>query len=540
MLLPIVPVSEPIVRYTKQRSEIFKLQEDEPTYKLLDLWRDPSLIQTRVKKIIPLHANDNDLVPADGIIAIGKEVNLITLALETSNPSYGNDRRDRSDLVAEMVMLEAIEINIKDGGTIDENFLLEVRPELARLTINNNNQDVATRVLNETIEAYLARGTRKADGTDSALFGTITTPTSFIEEDEGLKLRLHVTASVNLRTSVALVTVTMSDPELHIDPTKAAPSSAWQQKFNEIQDKITVIGAKLDARYNEENMRKSDTSIQVTKQAFAYEIPKSRNVLVNYSFQQEKPQETVAMMTAVLRIGQSKFTINTIKNTLVSAKKHYDDFMNGRSTIDPRNLYVAGDKVQPYVVIEDLDLTVGDATTGQMQTLRDADRSGDIKERALLFLNSIIAEIESNSYINQQLINTRPHYTLVTSNDIMDNVLAQYHFHNHLDNNNRPNDAGYEYRLVLPCGAILDIFTTTDIEYARQMMLYPVLPDDKNSELNFGSVRDYGTLVGHYTPVNGTAAFLRMFASCREMPIPTNPVGAIINVKGLASATFRD
>jgi hypothetical protein len=86
--------------------------------------------------------------------------------------------------------------------------------------------------------------------------------------------------------------------------------------------------------------------------------------------------------------------------------------------------------------------------------------------------------------------------------------------------------------MVLPDGVKLEVVLCPWTSYANKMTILPFVPDSPNSILNFALEYDYGSIVGHYTPA-GDAAWHRMFANLREMPVPTNPIGAELSVSGI-------
>ena len=61
----------------------------------------------------------------------------------------------------------------------------------------------------------------------------------------------------------------------------------------------------------------------------------------------------------------------------------------------------------------------------------------------------------------------------------------------------------------------------------------------KFCEMNFAINYDFGTVVAHYA-YNGAggSANQRLYANSREMPIPTNAIGAIVDVTGIEAASF--
>ena len=528
MIIPIRPTSEPCVRYTRQNAEIYTLGDrTAPVKQLVDLYEDPSMVDTDLKDIKPAAAADpsnNFTVPLAGgelIYQFDKEVNVLDLSVDPAKPGY--TKVNRTDLVSDNVKVKAIYVNLTDGTNTNK-YRIEIPEAYARLTRNANNLDVAERSANFTFETLLTKNTETTDPTQT-LFPAA------CAGDEGIMIKLLISSKINLKTGASWTTCGISLSEFAASGT---PTTDLDTLFGNITDPVK-LGYELDAKFSEENMRKSNVAIKTSRQSFSYEIKAGRNYVIDYSLAQNNAQSNATILTKVIRIGQGRRTLKTIIEVINRVAQMTADRNAGIApeSADPGKYYVAGSRCRPYVISDTLDLH-------GITTITDSGRSGDIKERALMFLNSVISDLETNSFYNQQLApGVLPHYTLVTTNNILDNVLAQKHTHDHLDNSAEPN-TGIEYRLVAPCGAIVDVKTTTDTMLGNRMIMYPTLPDSKESELNFGHNWDYGTMVGHYSLNDGArAANNRIFGNTRELVIPTNPVAAIIDVVNVEEAVFR-
>lgn len=157
-------------------------------------------------------------------------------------------------------------------------------------------------------------------------------------------------------------------------------------------------------------------------------------------------------------------------------------------------------------------------------------------------MTSVIAELHTKSFYTNQLVNGQmPVYRVITSNKVKDNVLGVTHLHNHLAEGGAPVAGdGVELRLVLKSGVVLEVITTTFSSMDTKMIIIPFLPGQPKSELNFGTNWDYGTMVGHYNHSDGHAATnRRIYANTRELPVPTNVIGAIVDVQNIDEAMFR-
>ena len=69
-----------------------------------------------------------------------------------------------------------------------------------------------------------------------------------------------------------------------------------------------------------------------------------------------------------------------------------------------------------------------------------------------------------------------------------------------------------------------------------RIIMIPFLASNAGSILNFGTDYDQGTMIGNYTNTSGEAVAQRIFSVTRELLIPTNVIGAILDIVGLDSA----
>jgi hypothetical protein len=549
MMLPVRPTSEPAIRYTKERAEVYDLGDASATFTpIVDLYENPEVVDNSLKPIIPLEANDPGpgdgvVVPVngpagavvvDGVLAFNKEANILELSIDASKPGYS--KINITDLVSDGMRVKSVfvEVTSVDGSNpaVVDQFEIPIPKTIGRLTRNANNLDVAERMCNFEHVVFYTNGAVTTSGTPSVILNDATSNATLTE---GFQIKLLVSAKFNLKNGIGWASCGAEVVQKKLQDTENF-SSAWDTAFANITD-VAGIGYILDAKFSEENMRKSSIAVRTARQSLSYEIPQGRNYVIDYSLAQDNAQSNAATLTRIIRIGQGRKVLRMIIDTLESVAAQVAAYQSGAVPADqyPGRWYVAGEKVRPFVMSD----LVFDVNAG-MNSITDAGRSGDIKERALLYLNSVISDLETNSFFNQQLApGVVPHYTLVTTNHILDNVLAQKHTHDHLDNSAEPN-TGIEYRLVAPCGAVIDVVTTTDTYLGDRILLYPSLPASKESVLNFGHNWDYGTIVGHYTLNDGhRGANNRLFANTRELPLPTNPVGAIITVVGVDLAVFR-
>jgi hypothetical protein len=114
------------------------------------------------------------------------------------------------------------------------------------------------------------------------------------------------------------------------------------------------------------------------------------------------------------------------------------------------------------------------------------------------------------------------------------------HIHQHLDGD-KPGTGGVEHVMPLDNGVVLEFVTTTFEVMSNKIIMIPYLANSQGSVLNFGTDFDQGTLVGAISyAAENSAAFHRTFSVTRELLIPTNVMGAVIEVSGYTGVTMND
>ena len=519
-LLPTKSINQPEIQYTKEYLEVYDLADNEaPRRRLLDLYTEPEFASNELKKIIPLKANEADpgnleYLVDDGILKFGVKANILKLSIDGSK--YGYSRINKTDLIAENVKIDYVLVKI--GGEGGELFKVQVPLSLNRLTRTINNDDVAQRNADIKFRVALKAGALLADGTESTLMRSLAA-------GESIVLDLNLKPSISLKYGDAdclaagriFAVKAEGADELSVGATAVAKSD------------VAMIGYALDARFSEENMRKTSIAVWTHRQNFSYDIPIGRNYVFDYSIGQENADENATNLTKVIGLGQDHVALSTV--LIRTAEDVADRIQSVGPNPEDRadyvgTRYVAGDKVRPTIFSGTLDFT-------NINIIRDADRPGDIKQKALTFLNAVTTNVLYDSLFLQQLEGNGVTFRCVTSMTVLGKILAQPHIHNHMDKEDgRDLGDGVEYVLVLPNGVRIE-FVTTTFKYMRdRLFMFPIIKNNAESELNYAMNFDYGTLVAHYTP-SGEEAHHRLFANIRELPIVTNPVAIIIDIAGM-------
>ena len=535
-LLPCRTTDQPNATYTKEYLEIYdNSKQDGPSMRLIDLYADPSFARNELQKIIPLKARDTEgnYLLKDGILLFGPQANILKLSLDDTKPGY--DKINRTDIIEENVKLEYVYVSLtgknSDDELITEVFQIPTPDSFNRLSRAYNSHDSADRQGDFTFDYKLYSNSLIATNDVEGTWKSATTELlKGLDEDEFIRLRIIVKPSLNLKRGIADCQGSFTVSAGHaIDDSQVSAATATLAESLNSAAGHSLVGYSLDARFSEANLRKTNIAMMTHRVPFAYDIPVGRNYVFDYAIGQVNAEENAANLTKIIGIGQDDVQLKAVIKTIEST---YDRIQN--FTVNPADPYdhvgadfVAGDKIRPTIFLGALDFS-------KLNIIRDADRSGDIKQKAKSYLNGVTARIMQLSFLQQQLGgSTTATFKVVTSMEVLANVFSQQHIHNHMVKDDmRDLGDGIEYVLVLDNGVRLEFVTSTFNYMRNKLIMVPVIPGNAECELNFGTIWSNGQMVAHYTP-SADAAWHRLFANIRELMVVTCPIGAIIDISGL-------
>ena len=522
-VMPTRSTTQPNVSYTKEWLEVYDLTGNtKDSQRLVDLYADPSFARNELKLIEINPGNDPELkfINSDGTLKFGPKANI--LELSTVENKYGYSHINRTDLIADNVQVKFVRVALTHNGGEAEYFDCEVPISKNRLTRAVNANDSAVRNADIKFRTYLRKGAMMTNGAPSGIL-------SNLGDNEAFVLDFNVKPSISLKWGIADCLADVSVSVRH-DVDNAQLSGFATSLMN--AGALSLIGYQLDARFSEENLRKTSIAVMTHRVPFSFDIPIGRNYVFDYAIGQVNAEENATNLTKVIGLGQDKVALELGIRTIedVFDRLHI-------SSINPVDRpeyigtnYVAGDKVRPSIFIGDLDLT-------NLETIRDADRAGDIKQKAISMLTAATSKILQESFLQQQLGgDTTATFKAITSIEIIGNVIGMPHIHDHMSKDDARNVGdGVEYVLVLPNGVKIEFVTSTFDDMRDKIVMWPTIPNNTESELHFAHNWDYGCMVAHYTP-SGEAAHHRLFGNIRELPIVVDPIGLIIQVKGIEIA----
>lgn len=522
----------PYVRYVVPYAEIYdmlKSNDDNGEIRnngdhyipFIELYGDPRAVSNTLTPIVPKKDLDTKgQLYADGFIRNkAYRVNLFDLTVDADKMGYSH--YNLTDVVSENVALDALLISVSDGSTT-EYFELNVRQ------LNQSRLNMLPNVNDSGIRGVIFNYTFKLGKDSKTQSGATTTLLARCTDTDYLRAHISFTSEINLKYAT-----TSGYGEIGVDAynkNKAAVNSEVTTMLEGLT--FEVVAYKLDASFSEENLRKSNLAIRSNVRTFDFEISNGRNIMIDYSMQQELPEFLMSLVSEATALGQDHRALDIIVKELMHV---YDvthlenDDPNFLDKLDKTGFqYVSSQMVRPVVYLQTIDLDAVD-------TVRSSDYLGDVRQFTEWQLLNLTSLIYQNSFYTQQLNpGEKPKFKVITSAIIKDNMLSVPHIHNHLNVNESVDGNNVEYRRVLPDGTVLDVVTCTYNYMRDKIIMIPYRDNAPESFLNFGHNWDYGTFVAHYNPQIENGVNKRVFANSRTMVIPTCPIGLYIDVKNIS------
>lgn len=514
------PTADVAISYKREETVVMDLSKTEaesPDVSLIELYHNPTPVKNVLKPIAILEANDpGGLLSGDGVAVIGKTINLLELSIDASKPGYGEI--NRTDTVDDSVSISELTFTL-GHATTPEAFTAVVPASVSKFSRVLDGESYKRNChFEHTILLENGAPLAAAAGNSAVITGM------GVDDRVAVKITAMGTCMLNNGSMQVLGEVTYSAYNVAGNTPSAACDSVVAAYTG-----VTLDTYVPDAKFGEENVRKSNIAVKGGIDTLSFAIPGGRNYVYDFPIGSSGGDRQAATLNDIIGIGQDVKTLDAILAVLDEVYDFNQLTQVANPIISEREVgkrYVAGCKVKPYVYKTGIDVSL-------IENIKAADRPGDIKQYMSTVLNGVITEIEEKSLYRQQLPDgSVPVYTLITSGKILGNLIGVPHIHSHLDKGTRGNDDGVEYTLVLDNGAIIEVVTTTFDDIENKLVIIPKVKGNKASILNFGHNWDYGTMVAQYVSASG-AAHQRLIANARELPIVTNPIGAVITVSGV-------
>lgn len=498
------------------------------TYRLRDLYRNPTPVNAAPKKIVALTANDSGGVlwnSTTNYYKTAKDVSLLDLSRNSAVFTYA--QVDRTDLVADGGVIDNVIITITDpnsGTPIVENFLLSTRAfDLAMFVMTPSNKASGQRQVMMEAVLPITSTTKQWDGTTASAIAAHFT-------DAKVKVKIHLNASLNIQTGMlqASGTATMSLVQL---ASGAAISGTTNTYFGTLTAAISAYSA--DLYFDEENQRKANLAVWVNYYQTQFMVPRSRIYFTEYALAQDVDENAVAATSSVVALGNGRRglgiivnALNDISNTMTFVSANPE--IASANSLDDQSLAAA--LVKPTVISTTLDFG-----TEELNTMNESTRLTEIHGRFRARFLSMITQLFAQSLmLNQYKGGEVPVIKAWVHSTIADLVIGILDYHPDLQDRNT-TATGADYSMVLPNGYRLDVVKSNLDCLKGRIYAVPVIESDMASILSAASIRDCGTVTTNYTPTNGGAVVRRVATCTREIVMMSNKVGVCMTITGLSA-----
>ncbi|CAM6031535.1 unnamed protein product [Sphagnum compactum] len=484
---------------------------------LIQLYRDPSSVNTQPQQIIPQLANDTNgiYLSANNVFKAGApDANLFDLTLNANQAGF--TATDWTDLVSEGGSVGSIYLTITSGGTVETYSISTQYLRMAQFVTVTNNSDSGDRAADIKYTTALTKNAVMSNGNTSALLANFTSV--------DVVLNIRFSASLNIKTGNVSGSGTVTGSLF--TTLSGGAGSTLTTAFNAMTFAITGWSSYLF--FSEENMRKTTGAIRMSWREHEFLIPVGRNYIVDFSMMgQEVGTDTTDTTSKTIALGNSIRGINIIQNTLTAVNARLQ-FENANPEIDYYHStamdYAGGTLSLPHVYIGTIDIT-------SSAVMRESERLSDIHSYMTSRLTALIADAHNKSmYPNNFEAGERARWKVMTSGPIAEILFGIKQYWNTLDDTVAKTEDS-NYSLKLPNGTQLDIYQSNFEIFDNTILMVPIRDAKPDDVTSFGVVLDRGTFVGQYTPVQNSAANRRIVANSREILFPTNPLGFVITVK---------
>lgn len=497
------------------------------TYRLRDLYRNPTPVNSQPKRIVPLTANDSGAVLWNNTTThykTGKDVSLLDLSRNAAAFTY--DHIDRTDLVSDGGVIDSVIVSITNpngGSPVTEHFKINTRPfDLAMFVITPTNKASGQRQVIMEAVLPISSDTLEYDGSASTIAAALT--------DAKIQIKIHVTATLNIQTGMmqASGTVNMSLKQL---ASGAAISNATNTLFGTLTASLSAYSAEL--YFDEENQRKANLAVWVQYYETQFVVPRSRIYFTEYSLSQDVDENAVAATSSIVALGNGRRGLNIVVNALndISEGLRYiqaNPEIAAANAMDEQSF--ASALVKPTVITTTLNFA-----TEELNTMNESTRLTEIHGRfRARFLSMVTLLFAKSLMLNQYKGGEVPVIKAWVHSTIADLVIGILDYHPELADRNS-TATGADYSMLLPNGYRLDVIKSNLDCLQNRIYAVPVIESDMSSILSAASIRDCGTVTTNYTPSNNGSVVRRVATSTREIVMMSNKVGICMNVVGLAT-----
>lgn len=491
---------------------------------------DMEMIPVRLlKKLDP----ENKFLVADDVMKPGAEVYLFDMSVEEGKVGY--DQFNYTDLLSSQVSLKAIHIEIKADvdGEKTEQYVINLSNHGATTNFTHMNNTVSNSADRGAIfqgRIPFDKDSVKVGGDRSEIFAALNQSVEYVQ------CLLYFSAVTNLQS-----TRTTGNGSVQFRAALSIPNAEPSENLKKVMKSITgtIVGWEIDARYSEENFRKTNMAARTMSDTYTYMLPDGRTIVYDYSHRQSMPEHVLAVASEIQTIGidhrNLQIAMKTLRATADRIRMEHVDkrYIENYDNLTVNKAFVSGRRVHPTVAIKTIDMS-------KIVNFRSSDMLSDTWTYMRACLNALTTEINYRSLLPTQLEDRPAHYKVVSTTPLLDCIFSLASIHENQmpcgkDGEQvfqvKPIGKAVEFKTTLPNGVILE-FVTTNFNYMKDtMLLIPYRENDPMDELNFAMNFDGGQYSVNWTPTDGNNMTIRRsMQNTREYPIVTCPIGAIIKV----------
>lgn len=500
------------------------------------LYRQPGPASTAPKEVIPLPENDVDeelLWNGTSNLLINKQVNLLDLSMQP-----GQVGSDWTDLISEGGRINHGIIRVvysPAGGPVKtEYFKVPVSyTSTSTFTGVQNGRQATDRSANASVSYSLVKNsTRTTTGALSEIAAVFATTTRIVVD-------VNINANLNLQTHFAQASGFATAKLKTINNVDLTPTE--NTAFGLITVDLVAWSPKL--WWSEENLRHTTTAARITYKPMQWLIPVGRSVILDYSLQSgEAPDDVVAAINNINAIGNTERHLAVVESKLREFYERLEVEREIGLSLRESQLaqeVAAGSRCFPTVYLDTLDFDVDNPQGPQIQVLREAERSAELKARTTTRLKTLLANLQQQSIYGSSLdADEKPAFKVITSTQIRALLMGISQYHNVYDDKRAPEKEA-NLSLVLDDGTRLDIYSTDFDSFQNKLLIFPIRDNEPASVLSTATIYDRGQFTAQYTPINvGGGVNKRIVVNTREFPFFTNPLGLIIEVKNLEAQLY--
>lgn len=511
---------------------------------LVDTLIDKSgMLNTTPNPVVPRAENDptgeSVFNKEDGWLLTGKAINIAQLTMDKNRIGYEN--LNYTDLIAEGGSIEAVLVQMVPANS--KNAAIPVNSvssgEIFKVVLgaycdasyiqkaSGPNSGGNSLEVNAAV-TFNAASTQR-DGTVSKTLSTFT--------NANLLLDINVLSSLSLNegTTRAAGTVEASvvsrDTGLPITD-EASPEFKFLSQYN-----FHVIAYKPKLYWNEDNLRRTTTAIQVTSSEQKFVVPAGRNTIVDQALAQPIEEITIKTITTSMDIGNSARGLQTLTSRW-SDVNEITDQSDANSlfnrALESSRLCIAANIVRPKVVRVGIDFADSQFKIAYRE---ESKRLADIQA----YVNQVILEqlniVNCYSGYQKELDPGEPVvFKAIVHSRIADMLMG---IKNYVPVWNDPdrldNDGNADIVIPLTNGTRIEVIKTLYTEYTNSILIIPTRQNGGADDiLSAGFTIDCGKYITDFRGyTSGDSVSRRCVANSREIIATTNVIGVIIDIKNL-------